>query len=491
MPIIKHIPIYSAPKKLLSYAANEKKSEKTLITGLNCSSNAADAYEEMKVNFEMYAHERFFKKSIKPETAKTEKRKIRLHHYIQSFKPNEVSAEEAHKIGIEWAEKVFGKNHMVLCATHIDRCHIHNHFAVLPYDLDGKHWYANRQSLRLCKKISDEIAKAHGLSIIEHPKYRPNHKYGEYKSRKEGRSWKQNLCDEIDELIKKDDVRSIDNLISELKSKGYGINRGKYLAIKVKPNRKAIRTYRLGDGYSLEHLAYRIANKNMEMPLSAALSFEGIQRDYALCIRQIQIQLYRKPESDRLHFATYREVQKCSELLFYFRKNDIHTLDDFKKAVADADEHIADLNNEKSEFLKKIAEEEKLIEDIPKYLEILSRRPLLAKDVKELEKYSYIKSAGVRSAADAEAHREKLAELKEQLGGMSDKISDAYEKRKSVYEFYSFYESRMKSDYEILLDLARAEIENIRLMEDRKRAEQEKEIDKNIGDADSVRRNVR
>ena len=130
-----------------------------------------------------------------------------------------------------------------------------------------------------------------------------------------------------------------------------------YLAIKVKSNRKAIRTYRLGDGYSLEHLAYRISNKNMEMPLSAALSFEGIQRDYALCIRQIQIQLYRKPESDRLHFATYREVQKCSELLFYFRKNDIHSLDDFKKAVADEDEHIADLKNEKSELVKKIAEE--------------------------------------------------------------------------------------------------------------------------------------
>ncbi|MBP1547015.1 MAG: replication initiator protein A, partial [Oscillospiraceae bacterium] len=314
---------------------------------------------------------------------------------------------------------------------HEKACNIHNHFAVLPYDLDGKHWYANRQSLRLCKKVSDEIAKAHGLSIIEHPKYRPNHKYGEYKSRKEGRSWKQNLCDEIDSLIIKDDVRSIDDLISELKSKGYGINRGKYLAIKVKPNRKAIRTYRLGDGYSLEHLAYRIANKNMEMPLSAALSFVGIQRDYALCIRQIQIQLYRKPESDRLHFVTYREVQKCSELLFYFRKNDIHTLDDFKKTVADADEHIADLKNEKSELMKKIAEEEKLIEDIPKYLEILSRRPLLAKDVKELEKYSYIKSAGVRSAADAEAHREMLAELKDQLGGMADKISDAYEKRKS------------------------------------------------------------
>jgi len=32
MPIIKHIPIYSAPKKMLSYVANEKKSEKMIIT---------------------------------------------------------------------------------------------------------------------------------------------------------------------------------------------------------------------------------------------------------------------------------------------------------------------------------------------------------------------------------------------------------------------------------------------------------------------------
>lgn len=491
MPIIKYIPIYSAPKKMLSYVANEKKTEKVYVTGLNCSANPKDAYEEMKMNFEMYAHERFFKKSIKVETARTEKRKIRLHHYIQSFKPGEVSAEEAHRIGLEWAEKVFGKNHMILCATHIDRCHIHNHFAVLPYDLDGKHWYANRKSLRLCKKLSDEIAKAHGLSVIEYPKYRPNHKYGEYKCRKEGRSWKQNLCDEIDELIKKDDVRSIDDLIRELKSKGYGINRGKYLAIKVKPNRKAIRTYRLGDGYSLEHLAYRIANKNMEMPLSVALKFEGIQREYALCIRQIQIKLYRKPESDRLHFATYREVEKSSELLFFLKKNDIRSLDDFKKAVTDADERIADLKNEKSELVKKIAEEEKLIEEIPKYLEVLSRRPLLSKDIKELVKYNYIKDAGVKTADDISIHQEKLAEFKRQLDSMEEKISDAFEKRKEVNGFYSFYETRMKSDYEILLEQAKAEMENIRLAEEKKRAEQERVLNENVRSSSSGRRNVR
>lgn len=480
MPIIKHIPIYSAPKKFLAYISNEKKIEETLITGLNCSTNAASAYEDFKINFERFSNKIFFKRSIKNETAEREKRQIRLHHYIQSFKPGEVSAAGAHKIGLEWAEKVFGKNHMVLCATHIDRCHIHNHFAVAPYDLDGKHWYANKESLRRCRKISDEIAKAHGLSVIEKPKYRANHKYGEYKLRREGKSWKQNLCDEIDRLVVQENVRNIDDLIKKLEAKGYGINRGKYISIKVRPNRKAIRSFRLGDGYSLEHLEYRIANKNFEMPLSEALKYEGIQREYALCIRQIQIELYRKPEADRLHLATYREVVKSSELLFFLQENDIHSVDDFKKMTADADKSVSDLKNEKSELMKKIAEEEKLIEEIPKYLEMLSRRPLLAKDIKELAKYNYIKDAGVKTADDISVHQEKLAEMKRQLVGMDEKISLAVEKCKEIYDFYDFYESRMKSDYEILLEQAKEEMERIRIAEEKEKAERAAVVNENV-----------
>ena len=114
-----------------------------------------------------------------------------------------------------------------------------------------------------------------------------------------------------------------------------------------------------------------------------------------MCIRQIQIELYRKPEADRLNLATYREVVKSSELLFFLQENDIHSADDFKKAAADADKALADLKNEKNELLKKISEEEKLIDEIPKYLEVLSRKSLLAKDIKELAKYNYIKDAGV------------------------------------------------------------------------------------------------
>lgn len=474
LPIIKHIPIYAAPKRLISYVTNEKKTEKTLVTGLNCSANASEAYEDMKFGFEMFSGERFFKRSIRSETAKSEKQKIRLHHYIQSFKPGEVTPEEAHQIGVEWAERVFGKKAVVLCATHTDRGHIHNHFAVCPYDMDGKHWHANKESLRRCKAISDEIALAHGLEIIEHPKKSYNHKYGEYKMRKEGKSWKQKLCDDIDDVIMKDSVRNVDDLLKELQKQGYGIRRGKYISIKVRQSRKPIRSYRLGDGYALEHLQFRIEHKNMEMPMSEALRYSGIQREYALCIRQIQIQLYRRPEAERLHFATYREVERSSRLLFYLRDSKIHSADDFRKAVSDAEARLKNLKVKKDSLTKKITDEEKLIGDIPKYFEILKRRPLLPKDISELAKYNYLKDAGITSLEDAEKHRLMLANMKSRLEDADGKIREAVFEKKTVSDFYALYENQMKSDYQVLLEQAKVEMENIRREEERQKSERER-----------------
>jgi hypothetical protein len=48
-------------KRLLSYVTNEKKTEKALVTGLNCSVNVSEAYEDMKFGFEMFSGERFSK----------------------------------------------------------------------------------------------------------------------------------------------------------------------------------------------------------------------------------------------------------------------------------------------------------------------------------------------------------------------------------------------------------------------------------------------
>ena len=44
----------------------------------------------------------------------------------QSFKPGEVTAEEANQIGYELASRLLGGDHAFLVATHTDKKHIHN-----------------------------------------------------------------------------------------------------------------------------------------------------------------------------------------------------------------------------------------------------------------------------------------------------------------------------------------------------------------------------
>ena len=74
------------------------------------------------------------------------------------------------------------------------------------------------------------------------------------------------------------------------------------------------------------------------------------------------------------------------------QKHRIHSVEDFQNAVADADEKLSELKAKKAELIQKIADEEKIIEDIPKYLEILGRRPFFPKDAVELAKYNYLRT---------------------------------------------------------------------------------------------------
>ena len=167
-------------------------------------------------------------------------------------------------------------------------------------------------------------------------------------------------------------------------------------------------------------------------------------------------------------------MERSSRLLFYLRDNKIHSADDFRKAVSDAEARLKKLKAEKDSLIKKIADEEKLIGDIPKYLETLKRRPLLPKDVSELAKYNYLKDAGITSLEDAEKHRLMLADMKSQLEDADGKIREAVAEKKTVSDFYALYENHMKSDYQILLEQAKAEMENIRREEERQKAEKER-----------------
>lgn len=460
MPIIKYVAVHGSPLKLLKYVTNENKTEDTLITGLNCSADAQIAYKEMEQNFELYSEERFWKKSLfmKKEILGGKER-VRLHHYIQSFKAGEISESEAHRIGIEWAREVFGEKFQVLVSTHTDKGHYHNHFVVCPYDDDGKIWRADKKSLNRCKAISDRIAVAHGLSIIEHPKKSYDHKYGDYLSQKRRASWKDDLKAELDELVMRDDVRSIDDLAEKLKEKGYGIRMKKYLSIQVKPNRKPIRTYRLGDGYFLEHLSYRIEHKNFEIPLSEIAKYSGIQREYAICLRQIQIMLYKAPEPDRPHYVSYRSVLKNYELLCYLHNNNIHSVGELKNVVDKAEEKYSEVLTAKKKLEDKISEEKKIIGDFPRFTELVNKNLLTKAEREELKKLTYLANKGIFSDDDVTEHKAILEKLRGQSDELEAEVKSAKAERDRLTDYFDTYTQQVQCDFDFLLERARKEQE--------------------------------
>ena len=63
------------------------------------------------------------------------------YHMEQSFAPGEVTPQQAHQIGVELAQQLYGDNFEVVVATHVDKSHIHNHIVINSVSLVDGHKY--------------------------------------------------------------------------------------------------------------------------------------------------------------------------------------------------------------------------------------------------------------------------------------------------------------------------------------------------------------
>lgn len=89
----------------------------------------------------------------------------------QSFKPGEVTPEEANRIGYELASRFLKSEHAFLVATHNDRRHVHNHIVFCATALDCTHKFRDiLRSGKALAELSDQICTEHNLSVITEPK---------------------------------------------------------------------------------------------------------------------------------------------------------------------------------------------------------------------------------------------------------------------------------------------------------------------------------
>lgn len=330
MAYVKHTAIHTTPKAHLKYILNPEKNEKMkYVTGICCGDDLETAYDNFKEIFEKYNDESFDNYGT---STKSGKRNIRIHSYTQSF-DSSVSPEEAHRIGVEWAKKVFGENRPIIISTHSNTDHCHNHIAVCPYDLDGIRWHSNRKTLDFVRKRSDEICLEHDLDIIRNPRGNSTISYKEWDSRKKNCSWKVRMADTIDRLILQNDVTDISSLIEKMRECGYTFTNESRLIAKPKNVKYGCNIAKLGFGYSYQMLVERINNKQNEFVGRKISAFVGSQVELAVSIREKQLDIYRTPV---IHYPTYAEVKRSFKTLNFIHSNHIHSLDDMKSCLAAA-----------------------------------------------------------------------------------------------------------------------------------------------------------
>ena len=236
---------YSDLVSSLHYAADKDKTnleneQKLLVEGINCDPDIA-------------ARQMIDTKEIYGKTGGV----VAYHAYI-SFKPGEVSPEEAQQVAMDVANKMWGKDYEMIVATHLNANCVHCHIVINSVSMtDGRKMNENKAMYQLFRKTSDEVCLEHGLSVIEKPKGK-RIPYNIYKAMQKGIKTKYDyMRDDIDYAI----IRSANEkqFFRIMTQKGYWFDNGK---IAYRNDEHAVKLTTLGEIYTYEKIRERIYSQD-------------------------------------------------------------------------------------------------------------------------------------------------------------------------------------------------------------------------------------
>ena len=237
------------------YSQNaEKTNDGEFISSYECDPKTAD--EEFLLSKRQYQH----------ITGREHRNNIIAYQIRQSFKPGEITPEEANRIGYETAMRWTKGKHAFIVATHIDKAHIHNHIIYNSTSLDASRKFNNFFLSGLAvQRLSDMVCLEHGLSIITPKPYRERQKRTIYPKK---RTQRDELCDAIDIALSQKPKR-FEDFIQSLADMGFEFKDGKQPAFKGKEQKRFIRLRSLGEGYSKEELQAVVSGKSLRKARTA------------------------------------------------------------------------------------------------------------------------------------------------------------------------------------------------------------------------------
>lgn len=301
-------------KDRTDYAKDDEKTEEgRFLSSYACNPEIAD--KEF-----LAAREEYLRSHRKPNG------EIIAYQIRQSFKPGEVSPEEANEIGYELAKSFTKGNHAFIVATHTDRQHIHNHIIFNSVTLDCDRKFKNFfLSSFVIQRISDGICLQHGLSVIKPRPYKERDNKGYHRQ-----SLRSQVQADIDKVLSTN-PQSFERFLFLLEEEDYQIKKGKHLAIKGKEQKRFVRFDSLAEGYREKDL-----RKLFEDGKQSERKSPVYHQDKVDMLIDIQKKLAEGKGAGYERWATVFNVKQISKTLMFLREHDVRDYATLEQRAASA-----------------------------------------------------------------------------------------------------------------------------------------------------------
>lgn len=298
------------------YAKNPEKTDKgELVTGYQCDPMTVD--EEFMLSKRQYEH----------ITGRRQRHEVIAYQIRQSFKPGEITPEEANRLGQELALRFTKGKYAFIVATHTDRAHVHNHIVFNSTSIDGTRKFKNFWLSGIAlQKVSDLICLENGLSVITPKPYRECAKRTDYPRRAKNRDV---LCEDIDAVLQKK-PESFEAFLQELRALDYEIKCGKHISVKGKNQARFIRLPSLEEGYTEADLRAHFLGQQEHKPREKC-NHRTDARPFNLVI-DIQSKLQNKGAGYQ-RWASVYNLKQMSKTLLFLRDHKIESMEQLGQLV--------------------------------------------------------------------------------------------------------------------------------------------------------------
>ena len=240
---------------IIDYVKNPEKSDHgRLISSWQCDSRIADSQF-------FYFKQQYIRNTGKVRGTDD----VIAYHLRQSFRPGEITPEEANHLGYELVKRFTKENHAFIVCTHIDKAHVHNHIIWSAVALDEKKKYRNFWgSTNAIRRLNDTICFENGYSIVENPG-KKGMSYDQWLGDRKKPSHRERICAAIDAALAQNPA-SFEALLELLKQAGYTVKNGKVPSLLGGDQKNYIRMDTLGENYTPEVLQAVIKGQRTHTP---------------------------------------------------------------------------------------------------------------------------------------------------------------------------------------------------------------------------------